>query len=352
MLSFCAGALLTGCAPADKGLHKADYQDLLERRPPAADHAAAPPPIPELQPILAAPPPPSVTQRLVSVSVTDPSVPLRDVLLELARKVDVDLDLDPNISGGLILTARDRPFLEVIERICDLTNLRYSFKNNVLHVEVDGMYHETYHLDLLNSVRTATTDIASSASINTLIQGGGGGGGGGSNASTSAVTSKSTADVWTEVEANVKQILANSNPRAQPIATNNTGSMVSSAVVPPLRASRLTASPLDAADAPAGGAPTPGNSAATPPAAALAQAALTGLAAATSPNYASDAPRAGEAGGQAVAPPAAVQTVASYSLNKQAGMAAETDQGLFRQDPGPGRGAGADRGQGGRGHAE
>lgn len=294
--SLCVGALLAGCAPSDNGLTKADYQNLLERTPPpAAARSTVPPPIPDLQPILAAPPPPSVAQRLVSVSVTDPSVPLRDVLLELARKVDVDIDLDPNIGGGIILTAKDRPFLDVIDRICDLGNLRYSFKNNVLHVEVDGMYHETYHLDLLNSVRNTTTDIATSANINTMIQGGNNSAG--TNTSTSDVTSKSTSDVWTEIDVNLKQILANSSPRNPPVVTNTTGSMISSAVVP--------AVPLKAGEgSSAEGEGGRGAGASQAAAAAAATAELV----------------------RAVAPPppapiaAAGNAAASYSVNKQAGI--------------------------------
>ncbi|PKU26514.1 hypothetical protein CWS72_01325 [Telmatospirillum siberiense] len=301
LFSFCAAAVLAACAPPDNGLTKADYKNLLERNPPpAADRSAAPPPIPDLQPILAAPPPPSVAQRLVSVSITDPSVPLRDVLLELARKVDVDLDLDPNIGGGIILTARDRPFLDVVDRICDLGNLRYSFKNNVLHVEVDGMYHESYHLDLLNSIRSTSTDIASSANINTMIQGSGSGSGG-TNTSTSDVSSKSTSDAWAEVETNLKQILANSNPRNQPVATNTTGSMISSAVVPasPLKAVRggTGALPLEAGEGSAG---EPGE-AVKSAAAELARAVV-------------PAPPA------PAAPPASALSAASYSVNKQAGI--------------------------------
>jgi general secretion pathway protein D len=320
-LSFAVAALLVGCSTTDNGLRKDDYSDLVNRVPPkAAVQTDKAPPIPDLQPILAAPPPPTIAQRLVTVSVTDPSVPLRDVLLELSRKVGVDIELDPNISGGVIISAKDRPFIDVIDRICDLTNLRYSFKNNVLHVEVDGMYHQTYHLDLLNSTRSTTTDITTSTSINTLISGGGGGGG--NSTSTSDVNSKSTIDAWAEVETNIKQILANSNPRVQPVATNNTGSMISAAVVP-LGARRGTAaSPLEGEEAPGtapasgGTAPAPG----APTAAAVAQAAAAGLAAVSAPqNYAEDSPRGG-AGGRASAPsaPAGGATAAAYSINKQA----------------------------------
>jgi hypothetical protein len=63
------------------------------------------PPIPELLPTLVAPVPPSGAEnRLVSISVTD-SVSLRDVLLELARAAEVDVEIDPAIDGGVIFTA-------------------------------------------------------------------------------------------------------------------------------------------------------------------------------------------------------------------------------------------------------
>ena len=219
---LCAVAILmltAGCAYPDNSLNKKDYTDLLERRPPKpAPGSDDIPQIPDLQPILAAPPPPAVSQRLVSVSVTDPSIPVRDVLLELARKVGIDIDVDPAITGGVILTAKDRPFLEVVDRLCDLTNLRYAYKDNVLRVEVDRPFHRSYHLDVLNTVRTTSTDIATSTDINSVIQGGSSGGG--NNASTSDVKSTSTSDSWAEIETSLKQILANSNPNNQPVVSN------------------------------------------------------------------------------------------------------------------------------------
>ena len=33
-----------------------------------------------------------------------------ELALELARKAQVDLEMDPRISGGVIMTATDRPF--------------------------------------------------------------------------------------------------------------------------------------------------------------------------------------------------------------------------------------------------
>ncbi len=262
-------ALVAGCTSRDDGLTKSDYRDLVERTPPAAatgSQGGGAPPIPELQPILAAPPPPALEQRLVSVNVPDDQVPLKDVLIELARKVGVDLDLDPKISGGVIIYAKDRPFSEVIDRICDMANLRYTFKNNVLRIELDTMYNHDYHLDVLNTVRKASTNVATSTDVFSSVAGGGGGGG--QNNSTSTVASASTDDPWTEVEDNLKQILANSYPYAQPIQTNAANKSADTA----------SATPAPAVPVTPGAPATPGAAATTAPKPSTAPAPGTGAA--------------------------------------------------------------------------
>lgn len=314
---------LAGCSHPDNGLSKKDYQDLLDRQPAkTAQTRDEPPPIPDLQPILAAPPPPSVSQRLVSVSVTDPSIPVRDVLLELARKAGVDIDVDPTIGGGVMLTAKDRPFLEVVDRICDQTNLRYAYKDNVLRVEVDRMFHRNYQMDLLNTVRTTQTDIATSTDINSVIQGSTSGGG--NNASTSEVKGATTSDPWLEVDTNIKQILVNSNPQNQPVTSNvgKTGGLGSDAAAGtyatktgsgPSVSYQLGQAPA-AAGAAGGAAPgspaTPGN----PIGQAINLAEQTATAANADKVAGGGAPAAGAA--VSATGPAA----AAYSVNKQAGV--------------------------------
>ncbi len=340
-VALVLAAMLAGCSHPDNGLSKKDYDDLVNRQPPAA--ATQPkeaPPIPDLQPILAAPPPPSVAQRLVTVAVTDPSIPVRDVLLELARKVGVDIDIDPNIAGGIILTAKDRPFLDVIDRICEQANLRYTYKDNVLKVEVDTMYHQTYHLDLLNTVRTSSTDIATSTDVNNSIQGAGAPTG--NNASTSDVKSTSTSDPWKEVEDNIKQILVNSNPQNQPITSNLSGGVAvgdgGGAVLAGGGSRRAAGQPLlgsqtsyQQASAPndntpgvagAGSAPGAGtgNAGSDPSQAAANYAAQTGAAIANGGEAPKTAPAVALPAGLGRAAAAPTTQQAQYSINKQAGV--------------------------------
>ncbi|MBV8938664.1 MAG: secretin N-terminal domain-containing protein, partial [Alphaproteobacteria bacterium] len=183
------------------------------------------PPIPELAPILAAPQPPKIGHtKLVSIAVTD-DVPLKDVLLELARLADVDIEVDATITGGIAFRAKDRPFNEVIERIAELAGLRYKIDHGVLRVERDTPYVEVYPVDFLNVERSTNSNINISTNVlsgggsgggsgsgnsggSGSNSGGGSGGGGGLNTgSSSSISSKSESDFWKKLEEGITQIL-------------------------------------------------------------------------------------------------------------------------------------------------
>lgn len=183
---------------------------------------APPPPLPSINQILSAPKPPKITEtQLVSIAVTD-DVPLKDVLLELARLADVDIELDSGIRGGISFIANNKPFNSVIERIATMAGLRYSMKGGVLRIERDLPYIESYPLDFLNVSRSATSDV--SISTNVLSGGGGsssssssgssgsdsgGGGGGGINTgSTQTINSVTESDFWESLEGGLRQILS------------------------------------------------------------------------------------------------------------------------------------------------
>ena len=215
------GALALGLTLASCDAPLGDYQD------PAADltredfenmlgstnMAAQPqpeaeaPPIPDLVPTLVAPVPPSSGEdRLVSISVTD-TVPIRSVLLELARAAEVDLELDPSIEGGIIFTAHNKPFIDVIDRIANMANLRYSFKNGVLRVELDRPYHRTYRIDQIAALRDSASSIDISTDVFSAV-----GDSQTSNGSAASISQSSTGDFYTELENNIRQILENTTP--------------------------------------------------------------------------------------------------------------------------------------------
>ncbi len=117
------------------------------------------PQIPEYSDILSAPPPPLTNQdKLVSLAVNE-DVPIKDVLVELSRIADVDMEIDPAITGGIIFRVKDKPFKQVIERISDLAGLRYREKNGILRVEKDTPFLVNYKVDFLNMIRSASSNI-------------------------------------------------------------------------------------------------------------------------------------------------------------------------------------------------
>jgi general secretion pathway protein D len=206
---------VSGCADLERldrydeaGLSRQDYEGLAARRTAAAPGAdQEEPPIPVLQPILAAPQPPELAEsRRVSIAVTE-TTPLKELLFELARKANVDLELDPGIRGGIIFAANDQPLKDVIARIADLAGLRYSFENNRLKIQVDDPYLKNYRLDFLNMRRVSNSDISTSTDVFAAV--GDSGSSGGGNASSSSISSSSENDIWVELQANITQILTN-----------------------------------------------------------------------------------------------------------------------------------------------
>lgn len=169
---------------------------------------AAEPPIPAIAPILSAPKPPQLGEtRLVSISVTS-DVPLRDVLLELARLANVDIEVDANIQGGVDFRATQKPFNEVIERLADFAGLRYRMQNGVLRVERDEAFVQIYTLDFLNFERSASSNINVSTSVLSGASVGGEGGSGLSTGSSTSITTSSNNDFWMQFETGITQILA------------------------------------------------------------------------------------------------------------------------------------------------
>jgi len=153
------------------GLSRSDIKNSIMKNPEKIKkNQAVEAPIPNISKLISAPKAPSIgSNKTISFSVTD-QVPLKDVLIELGRVAQIDIDLDPSITGGIILNAKNRPFKEVVDRIASLGNLRYSYQNGVLHFERDTPYMKNYFVDYLidgqlwSDVETNVNAILSSSS--------------------------------------------------------------------------------------------------------------------------------------------------------------------------------------------
>ena len=211
--------------------------------------------IPALQPYVSATPESMKSVPLVSVSVNQ-TVPLKDVLYELATQAEYDLELDPNIRGSIIFTARNKPFDLVVERICEMSGLRYKFEDGFLRVEIDKPYIKNYKLDYLSFIRSNDGNVSTAVSVVS--------GEGAETGSSYTASSQSTSDFWGELELNLEQILngvstgglktkrdpkisvAEQNPNVEAVAPQQDGSGVT--VAPPEVVLNVESLPVDDED--------------------------------------------------------------------------------------------------------
>lgn len=205
----------------------------------------------ELQPYIAEGVQEMETYPIVSISVNQ-SVPLRDILFELAEQAKYDVELDPRIRGSIIFTARERPLDQVVERIANVAGLRYSFNDEVLRIELDTPFNKTYKVDYLNYIRTNSSSISNDISVVS--------GDGTDSGSDFEASAQSEANFWGELEANLTQILGASggalrtnndpqilteeqNPDVQPVAPLDDNGNVQ--VQPPEAVLRVESLPVD-----------------------------------------------------------------------------------------------------------
>ncbi|MCB1556580.1 MAG: type II and III secretion system family protein [Alphaproteobacteria bacterium] len=149
---------------------------------------------------------------LVSVSVNQ-TVPLRDVLYQLAEQASYDLELDPRIRGSIIFSAKEKPLDTVVDRICKMAGLRYTLDDDVLRVELDTPYNKTYKIDYLSYVRKNESAVQNDIGVVT--------GEGANTGSSFKMDSQGEADFWKELETNLTQILGSSTAVATLRSSND-----------------------------------------------------------------------------------------------------------------------------------
>lgn len=185
----------------ENNMQEQDYRDALAPRQAEIDtdnNGRMAGGIPPLQSYVAQPDSNYKPMPLVSISVNQ-TIPLRDVLYEIAEQAEYDVELDPRIRGSIIFSARNRPLDVVIDRISDIAGLRYEFLDDMLRVELDTPYHETYKINYLALTRTNTSSISNNISVVS--------GEGADTGSSFTADNESTIDFWGELETNLTQIV-------------------------------------------------------------------------------------------------------------------------------------------------
>ena len=148
------------------------------------------------------------TEDVYSVVVND--VDLRELLFALSRDASLNIDIAPDIEGTITLNAVDQTLSQILDRIVNFSNIRYSIKNDVLVIEKDSPYFVHYDIGYLNMGRSSESFVSISTEVATTgvgaVEGSSSGGEGNNNSSTS-IENRSDYNFWQTLIQNIEAIV-------------------------------------------------------------------------------------------------------------------------------------------------
>jgi len=209
---FLAVALLASCAsykptipPSDAHISKESVELTPKEEnilPPVTVSGFVPRPQPQV--------------KLPTYSVVVNEVPVKELLFALARDTKQNIDVHPSIQGVVSLNAIDESFPAILERISNQVSIRYEIKGKTILVVPDTQYFKTYLIDYVNVDRNSAGSLGVKGDITTATVGDSQASqaGGNTGGSSTTIGSKSQADFWNVLQANLESILSATNALA------------------------------------------------------------------------------------------------------------------------------------------
>jgi len=199
---------ISGCANIKPYIPPSEGHIMRPEAKPEADKAIPPP---ARVSVLVPPPKPAVKPQTYSVVVSE--VPVKDLLVALARDTKQNIDVHPGISGLVSLNAVNETLPAILERVSKQSNMRYRLEGNTIVVSPDTPYVKTYRVNYVNMARDMSSTIGVSGEL-TVAGGAGGGGSGaaggagaGTSGSSTVVRTVSKNDFWDQLRDNLRSIL-------------------------------------------------------------------------------------------------------------------------------------------------
>jgi general secretion pathway protein D len=186
-----------GCANIKPHVPPSQGHIVAPEAKPAIDRAI-PPPARESE--FVPPPRPAVKQQTYSVVVNE--VPVKDLLLALARDTKQNIDIHPGLVGLVSLNAINETLPAILERLTKQVNMRYRLEGNTLVVSPDTAFVKTYRVNYVNMARDTTSTIGVSGELSTTAAAGGS-----SSGSSTVVKSVSNNNFWEQIRDNIRAIL-------------------------------------------------------------------------------------------------------------------------------------------------
>ena len=213
-LALVAASLLTvgGCANIRPDVPRSEGHIAAPAEKPRATQEIPPP-----ARVSTLVPPPSAQVKPQTYSVVVHEVPVKELLIALARDTKQNIDIHPTLSGVVSLNAINETLPAILERISRQVDLRYETKGNTIVVSPDTPYIKTYIVNYVNIQRNTSSSTGASGQLASTGQQGGQGGGssGAGNTSSTTVTTTSNSDFWKLLEQSVRSILNSSMKQNQ-----------------------------------------------------------------------------------------------------------------------------------------
>jgi general secretion pathway protein D len=205
VLLACAGCAYRPTIPPSEGhLDTANVPPLKpgeQLLPPVTSNAYAPPPKPRI--------------KTPTYSVVVHEVPVKELLLALARDTKENIDIHPGLQGLVSLNAIDETLPAILDRISRQVNMRYTVEGKTIVIGPDSPFLKTYKVAYVNMTRDTTSSISVSGQITSGSTGGAAGQPPSGGTSMTAVTSTSKNNFWEILHDNVQSILTSTRKLSQ-----------------------------------------------------------------------------------------------------------------------------------------
>ena len=110
-------------------------------------------------------PAPKPAFKAPTYSVVVNEVPVKELLLALARDTKQNIDIHPALSGLVSLNAINETLPAILERIAKQVSLRYRVEGNTIIITPDTPYMKTYRVNYVNMSRDSNSTIGVSGQV-------------------------------------------------------------------------------------------------------------------------------------------------------------------------------------------
>ena len=171
---------------------------------------------------------PKVRPQLETYTVVVSGVAVKDLLFSMARDAEINLDIHDDIEGTVTLNAIDQTLQQILERISQQADIRYTLESNTLRIRADKPYLQTYTVDYVNISRVSKGIIRVATNIGSTGQGSIGdaeSGGSSENENNSSLTEvllTSNNNFWQTLTHNIIEIIytaSDNETDASPVVT-------------------------------------------------------------------------------------------------------------------------------------